>query len=503
MKKMKRLSAILIAVLLMVSMMAVPASAAEENKASITINGTTSNVTYNVYKIFDIVTNESTTGETTTAYYYYKPTSAWESFFNDDASGAFYGTIADNGYITWENENLFNYSTDGSVSDVQKSAIAAFASYAATYAKSLTPDKSVVSEGASVTIGDLTENGYYLVVSSLGAIAIAGPVTSNGFTINEKNSVTEAPTIVKTVGDGRTEMSVDFGAEFDFKVVVTLNEPVAAGDLVFTDIVPKQIHVTEGSLVVTKTNSAGTTTLTKDTDYTVQRGDKPSDIASQADDTSNTHVVSFSSGFSVGDTLTFTYTAKLVPLADGTYPLVHELYTNLAEISYGDTSVSDTASVFTLGAFGFKYFVNPQTLQDTPLGGAGFVLMNSDGEYYVVENNVVSWMSEEELAAAGKEATIEYSDANGNFDFYGIAAGTYSLVEKVVPAGYTGITDPVSVTVSRAVETSTVRIENVKGSAGQLPSTGGMGTTIFYAVGGVLVIGALSLLIVRKRTTAK
>ena len=73
---------------------------------------------------------------------------------------------------------------------------------------------------------------------------------------------------------------------------------------------------------------------------------------------------------------------------------------------------------------------------------------------------------------------------------------TYELHENKAPTGYNVLPSSVEV---KAGETGFVHqdIENNKGSV--LPSTGGMGTTIFYVVGGILVVGAAVLLISKRR----
>ena len=85
--------------------------------------------------------------------------------------------------------------------------------------------------------------------------------------------------------------------------------------------------------------------------------------------------------------------------------------------------------------------------------------------------------------------------------FTGLANGTYTLVEKTVPAGYNKAADSTftisegNYTATNLEQTSTVI--NEAGSV--LPSTGGIGTTIFYAIGAVLVIGAGIVLVTRRR----
>lgn len=91
------------------------------------------------------------------------------------------------------------------------------------------------------------------------------------------------------------------------------------------------------------------------------------------------------------------------------------------------------------------------------------------------------------------------SDANGSFGVYGLAYGTYYLLETQAPAGYNLSAVPIKVTIH---ETShqpeyTIPVTNHAGTI--LPETGGMGTTIVYIVGGVMVVAAVVLLVTKKR----
>ena len=470
MKTFKRFSAILLVILLMVATMAVPASAA--GGGSIEINNTATNTTYKLYKIFDI---EAVGGS-----YFYKPTTDWEPFFTKATSGTspngtLYGTVAANGYIVWLNQSLFAGGDIGNI------AGAAFAKHAQEYAASKTADVTIASTGNSLTITGLDQNAYYLVVSSLGGTVMAGPIEDTALVINEKNDVGLAPTIVKTVGDDKEYMSVDMGQAFPFKIVATLNEAIPDKTTVtITDVVPQHIKIDKTSVVV------------KNGDATLTEGEGNDYIFKHEDGTDTfIHTFTFESGFNAGDVLTITYKGSLVPVGT-TKPVSHEMYTNRATLSYESKSVFDTAAVFTLAVNGYKYFVS-DTGVETDLKDAQFVLKNSAGEYYNLTDNVVTWVNTQ------GEATPATSDINGEFTFHGIAMGNYTLVETEPPSGYTGA-DDILLTVNR--DLGEVRVENVKGVA-ELPKTGGIGTTIFYGIGGVLVLGALALLTVRKRTTAK
>ena len=92
---------------------------------------------------------------------------------------------------------------------------------------------------------------------------------------------------------------------------------------------------------------------------------------------------------------------------------------------------------------------------------------------------------------------------NGKAHFDGLEDGKYELIEVVAPEGYNLLTDSTEVTVpgkddqDNLVLTVTAEVENKSGS--ELPSTGGIGTTIFYVLGGLMVIGAAVILVSKKR----
>lgn len=105
---------------------------------------------------------------------------------------------------------------------------------------------------------------------------------------------------------------------------------------------------------------------------------------------------------------------------------------------------------------------------------------------------------------------------DGYLTFTGLGAGTYTLTESVTPAGFNTI-DPITFTVEFDAKTglfscpnnwimvesdNTLYAEIINVAGSTLPSTGGIGTTLFYVFGGLMVAGAAVLLVTKKRMAA-
>ena len=175
--------------------------------------------------------------------------------------------------------------------------------------------------------------------------------------------------------------------------------------------------------------------------------------------------------------------------------------------------------------------VNKVNPQGDPLAGADFALYKFIGEFTALPDE----MTEEEAAEAGYiyhpgancwgkfvEVDRKTTTAGTTFTFKGIDDGYYKLEEVVVPEGYKKMEDvEFHVTAKHAITGITELKATVKGGSSQtisgdaatgtltavvenhtgieLPSTGGMGTTLFYVLGSIMVMGAVVLLITKKR----
>ena len=214
-------------------------------------------------------------------------------------------------------------------------------------------------------------------------------------------------------------------------------------------------------------------------------------------------------GLGAGDTIYVEYESTLNETAViGSAGNSNTMYLTYSNNPYSNTdrgrTVDDTVIVFT-----YKVVVNKVDGQDAPLPGAQFKL-----EKY---NAATTNWDEVETITTGTGA-----DQN-IFSFEGLDDGNYRLTETVTPAGYNTI-EPIEFTVTATHDITsdnpaltdlsgnvttgeiTFTKDVPKGSLSTnvvneqglvLPTTGGIGTTLFYIGGIVLVLGAASCLIVK------
>lgn len=242
--------------------------------------------------------------------------------------------------------------------------------------------------------------------------------------------------------------------------------------------------------------------------------------------------------------ITVEYTATLnqdaVVGLDGNENAVKLTYSNNPNSTKGgknDTkgeTPEDKVVVFTYALDVTKYLGSKdKTANATEGTQAGFKLYNADKTKVATldsNNKITGWVAASEGAGTEVKTT-----ADGKFGFIGLDDGVYTLVETTVPAGYNKMADQAVVisattkndqawtgTASDALKALTLKHSTVEGAdvvysatdadkfgtvkdeiinkaGSSLPSTGGIGTTIFYVAGGVLVVGAGVLLITKKR----
>ena len=473
-----------VSVLLALAMtLALSVTALAAGEGSITVDNAVNGKTYTIYRIFDLNSHSNDYKAIN-----YKVSTKWADFFKTGAKGLDYVTIDGQGYVTWK---------DGaSAADFAAAAIA-FAE-----AKGIANDGQKKAAGNTLTFTGL-DLGYYLVKSDLGALCSLDTTMPN-VTIKEKNGV---PTVDKKVQEGENwgktnDANIGDTVNFETTINVIDGQPK---NYVLHDKMSDGLTLDATSVKVYRNGTVLTTGYTLVTD---------------AEDKC-TFEIRFADGTLVAnDVVKVTYSALLnekAVIAGAGNP-------NETKLSYTDTNneshetVPSVTHTYTWQVDVYKYTTKDKN--ETPLAGAQFVLyktVNNVKYYAVVDDNnkITGWTTEgvkpDENADESKTyASVFTTPASGKFTITGLDSDTYYLEEIVAPAGYNMLKDPITVTVkddgtvtygNNITATPDVKVLNQTGT--ELPSTGGIGTTIFYVLGGVLMAGAFVMLVVRKRMRAE
>lgn len=508
MKHVKRIGSLLLIVAIVLAM-SIPALATQEGEltgGSITINDAVPGQTYKAYQLLYLESYNKDAGA-----YAYKANSAWETWLKTQTT---YVSFDDQGYVTW----------------VKDADAAAFAKLAQVEAAKMTADKTetgvAANEGdtsCTVTFSDL-KLGYYLIDTTLGTLCSLD-TTNPSAEVEEKNEVATVDKEVKeddaTENVWRDDNDADIGQTVEFKT--TIHAKKGAQSYVLHDVMSSGLTLNADSIEV----KAGTTTLTKDTDYTV----------STTNSDNCTFEISFKQTYL--DTITtdtdivVTYSAKLnenavVGKKDD------EKNTNKTKLNYGEESKTETAwdetTTYTWELKVFKYTNvtgDNGTTTKTALKDAKFELRRSDEEGTAAVgliskgNNVYRIAKSDENSETSDYCTVITTDATGKFEIEGLDSDKYYLVETSAPAGYNVLAGPIKVEIE---DDGTVKyyntvaqgdgtfgyetdaktagddgVEVLNQSGVELPSTGGTGTTMIYIVGAALALLAVVLLVTRRR----
>ena len=495
MKYMKKFMA-LIAALTLALTMAVPAFAASgtasSSKGTITIDNAVTGTTYKAYRIFDLESYD-----TNKDVYSYKLSTKWKDFpeysatiDDNEVSAEEFFSVNSAGYIEWK--------------DAKKEAGADFAKLAKAFVdkNKIECDATKTATDAAVTFTDLTL-GYYLVDTSLGSLCSLD-TTEPSVTIKEKNSDTTIEKKIVIDGDEKVgSNSAGIGDTVNFKITITVKDGNPKGYVLHDQL--SGLTFDPDSLKVT----IGEKTLTAGTDYTLDK--KPTD--------GDSFDVNFANGtLKPNDVVVVTYSATVAANAT----IAGAGNTNKAKLDYsGKHSTDEKTTTYVWKLNVHKYTLN-STNKEEALNGAKFVLYREDGtekKYAkLINGRIAGW-----VANKGDAMTLETS-GEGNISIEGLNVGIYYLEETEAPVGYNKLAKPIEVKitatsddatgVSETVEyrnqndstytpatNATVKVLNEAGT--QLPSTGGIGTTIFYVIGGGLMAVAAVLLVTKKRMNNK
>lgn len=501
MKLMKRILAIVCTFVMIISMatgvnaVETTATTSTPTKGSITLENAVVGDTYNVYKILSL---ESYIKDK--AYSYKKTGDKWDEFVTTGKGADFLETNND-GYVKFKS----NVNNDNSARMLAIYAIGF------VHANSdVTPTKTVTAEATSVVFDNL-DFGYYVVESTSGT-ACAITTTDPNATIKDKQ---DSPSVNKLIESGgvlsenKKMNSVNIGADVAFKT--TINVKSGAKNYVLHDIMDEHLEFIGVQHV-----------------YYKDKNNKNVYLTQQGFNQSNPDFVVTHSGLTDKCTFELKFTDKFystnkeaidtkniekiyveyVAIVKNDAPIDIAMK-NTTYLTYGENNLKSDKSeteTYTYGIPVYKY-----TGSNTPLAGAKFILSKIKN---VNETNAIKFIPEGEnytyaadQSSAAATITLE-SQGNGYVRIKGLEAGTYYLKETEAPKGYNKISSPIEIVVGTSengkkkitVDNNVVEEVKVLNNTGSvLPSTGGMGTTLIYVVGSILVLASGMVLFSKRK----
>ena len=458
MGKIKKVVSLILA-MMMTMAMSLTAFAAEAG--TITVTNPMEGQEYTAYKIFDVVYND-----TKDAYAYsIQDTSEW------------FADIQGYGKITLEQVN------GGHQYVVTKNADFTAADFA-NFLKERTRGKSGVAlvKNGNVAKAEGLDLGYYFVSSTSGALCNL-TTTDPTAVIRDKNDV---PFEKKDNKD-----TVEIGEEVNYTITGKIPDTTGFEEYEYLiedkmteglsfDFSSVKVVVGGERLAEEKFNLTETDNGFKLKIYVKDLQDK------------------------VGEEIKITYNATVNEKA------VSVISKNEAKLTYSndpaDSKKTTTTPPVEETVYTAKVKVNKfeKDNEGKKLAGAKFVLKNAEEKFYKYDETEqkVTWVDDQ------KDAKEVITNDAGEAEFKGLKDGDYKLVETEAPEGYNMLTAPVDVKIeggkatvdNLGALTATADVANSTGST--LPETGGMGTKIFYALGGIMVLGAAIVMVVRRRMNA-
>lgn len=569
MKAIKKILAILVVLCVVFSCGALAAIAAEPT-GSITIqnpgnsNATVAGKTFKVYKIFD-----ATTSGNNTSYSWYKDGGNIPFYDFFYGANGIVGQNVENGNIQGAVEFLAEKNSGGNnfeLSQVAEKLHDYIVEKNIAYVEKITASDTATS----VTVSDLSY-GYYLVyddtdLSGDGTSAVRSAVMLSN--VNKDAVITlkaNRPQILKQIKKHNEEYgkgtSVSIGDTVTFKITTVVPSHTLYTD--YTYYVEDVMH--DGLVLDVDSIKVYQNDIELEGDFTLTTTGLSEGVDFKVDFTA---LMNDDDKYEIGDELTIIYDAKVtnaIQAQKANQNTAKLTYSNDPTVPTSTGSVSDVANVYSY-QFVFTKFAEDThgVLTNVRLAGAEFKLYRvvegqedqlitfttieknhestEEGgqattytQYVVAEGNTGSI---DTLTTHNKgEATISLGHLNmgghlGDVSIFGLAEGTYKLVETKAPDGYViadkpfeikiedqigelGSVGTLTVTgqydgeignivntngIAESILTVWAEITNRPGSA--LPETGGIGTTLFTVLGVILMAGAVAFFISRKRNSA-
>lgn len=485
MKHMNRILALALALIMVLGLATTASAAAMEGTqtgGSITVLEPENGATYKAYQIMYL---EHFDAEKETIIY--KVNSDWEAWLRSQTE---YVAVDEDGYVSW----------------VEGADAADFAEAAKGELSTKSPAGSVTAEDGEAVISDLTL-GYYLVDTNLGSLCSLDTTTPNA-SVKEKN---EVPAIDKQVKEDSTNEwgklnDADINQTVEFKATITVQK--GAENYIVHDQMSEAfdfLGVTSVELKAGGVVSADNYTVTPNAVHNEGKHAGKTCTFDLAFD--NDYIASLAPGTEIY----VLYAGKLNEKAN-----VKTGIPNSIDMQFGDLNDPEWTPTSVTKTYTWDMsIIKEDGKSKEKLAGAEFKLTtDKEGKnalkFHALENNQYEVCAMEAGTEEGKcsktHVTSFTTDDSGNIYIKGIDAATYHLHEVNPPAGYNKLDGSIEVVITAeenddatelSYQTVNKTIENNTGV--ELPDTGGVGTTIFYIVGGLLAVAAVVLLVTKKR----
>ncbi len=504
MKKAKSLLCIVLAFML-VCVMAIPAFAADDG--SIVISGTTNvsvaGKTFNAYKVLDAAFVDET--DTSKGVAYTVP-EGLEDFYAE--------------YFSLNAESTgFDSAVVKAIANLSDDELNAFADAVLAAAKESGITAATETAGASdtsVTIDGLALGYYVIEDATVGASGANTAISSVMLdTTDKKAEVTikaDLPTLDKSIVEGDETTDVNnaaIGDTVDFLLTATVPNDTEYYDA-YTYTITDTLSA--GLAFVTDEDGKLVLEVTDGVEYTATISGQTVTI-----DITNIKALTI-------DTIEIEYSAIVdTDAVIGTTGNINTAYLEYSNNPQDSTSKGKTPDAITTTFVTGISITKVDSITKDTLAGAKFEIAGTALNTVIVKDgdgNVVDTIE--------KATDVKYtgtSNDDGIITFEGLAAGTYTITEIIAPEGYNLLDAPITVTISwtapadgetectwtvttedeiAEVDENGVIVVTIANSTGTLlPSTGGIGTVIFYVIGGLLVVGAVVLLITRKKASSE